>query len=112
MTSDKIRGLEKSLYVAVGAQVNLTSNIWQGVGLTNGCRGAVRDIVYENGQAITDMPNFIVVEFYNYIGPPFFVDSDRQRKWIPISSVYHYPRRFQTKLDAIPAPIVICIDHT
>ena len=45
----------------------------------------VRDIVYGNGQAITDMPIFIVVEWYNYIGPPFFVDSERQRKWISMS---------------------------
>ena len=28
MDFDKFRGLENSLYLAVGAQVNLTSNIW------------------------------------------------------------------------------------
>ena len=43
---EKFRGLVNSLYLAVGADVNLTSNIWQDVGLTNGIRGVVRDIVY------------------------------------------------------------------
>ena len=46
MTSDKFIGLENSLYLAEGAKVILTSYIWQGVGLRNGCRGVVRDIIY------------------------------------------------------------------
>ena len=77
MASVKFRGSVNLLYLAVGARETLTLNIWQGVGLTNGCRGVVRDTVYENGQVITDVPICIVVEWYDYIGPPFFVDIKR-----------------------------------
>ena len=71
MTSKRFRDLGNSLYLAAGAKVNLASNIGQGVGLKIGWTGVVQDIVYENGQTITDMPIFIVVEWYEYIGPPF-----------------------------------------
>ena len=47
-------------------------------------RGPINRV--ENGKVITDMPIFIVVKWYNYIGPSFFEDNKRQMKWIPMSA--------------------------
>jgi hypothetical protein len=48
ISSDSFRGLQTSLYLAVGAKVYLTSNIGTSVGLCNGTVGNVKDIVYRD----------------------------------------------------------------
>jgi len=58
-------GLQAELYLACGAEVMLTSNLWTDVGLHNGARGKVVDIVYKTstgpGQSGTVIPNAVVV---------------------------------------------------
>ncbi len=69
--SDQFRGLEVQLYLAIGAQLTLTSNINTAVGLTNGVKGTVVDIVYSK-QPNVDMHDFIIVRWPDYTCPQFF----------------------------------------
>ena len=49
----------KELIIFSGREeVTLTSNNWQGIGLTNGYKGVVRGIVYEDNQTTNNLPIF------------------------------------------------------
>lgn len=58
-------GLQASLYLAKGAEVMLMSNLWSEVGLHNGAKGKVVDIVYTtaNGPRDGNLPEAVVVQF-------------------------------------------------
>ena len=45
-SADTAEGLERDLYLAKGAKVMLTKNLYQQVGLVNGVRGEVVELVY------------------------------------------------------------------
>ena len=80
------------LYLAVGAEVILTSNLWTEVGLHNRAKGKVVDIVYKNaaGPRINNgknLPEAIVVKFHELADEvePFFEGQERTVA-IPVSS--------------------------
>ena len=54
--SDKFLGLETELFVAVGARVVLTINIFVKGGLNNGATGFVKDIFYAKGKNLRHYP--------------------------------------------------------
>ncbi|XP_059064702.1 uncharacterized protein LOC131856794 [Cryptomeria japonica] len=49
----------------------LLANLWIEVGLVNGSIGLVKNIIYEPSTKPPDLPNFIIVHFQNYKGPPW-----------------------------------------
>ena len=61
-------------------------------GLINGSQGEVVDIVYRPGEhpnhddVVCRQPDFILVNFHQYSGPPFFSDPDK-KTWVPICPV-------------------------
>ena len=79
-------GLIRLLYVCKTARVNLTVNINVKFGLFNGAVGTVVDIVYPEGRSPADagFPEFIVVDFPGYTGPPWIQDHPT---WVPVSVV-------------------------
>ena len=64
-------GLEPVVFLAKGARVMLTMNLWSCVGLCNGATGTVVDIIYQNNYQPPDLPIAVMVEFENYRGPEF-----------------------------------------
>lgn len=60
------------IFIAKGARVMRTANLWQEVGLCNGAAGTVYDFIYQDGHAPPDLPVAVLVQFDNYSGPPFF----------------------------------------
>jgi hypothetical protein len=72
-------GLESVVFLAKGAMVMLTMNLWSSVGLCNGATGIVVDIIYQN--------NHQPPEFENNRGPVF---NENQPLCIPI---YHIADR-------------------
>ena len=67
--ADAASGLETVLFLAKGAKVMLTKNLWQEVGLINGIRGDVVEIAYAEGAPAPAPPCYVVVRFDGYIGP-------------------------------------------
>ena len=66
--ADTASGLERDLYLAVGAKVMLTKHLHQEVGLVNGIRGEIVDIVYKEGKPAPALPLYVVVRFDGYQG--------------------------------------------
>merc|ERR1712020_749361 len=79
--ANNAQGLHKDLMIARGSQVLLTWNLWQEAGLTNGARGTVKYIIYTKGKKPPSLPDMVIVEFDQYIGPSFLADEE---KCIPV----------------------------
>ena len=67
MTADTVEGLERDLYLAKGAKVMLTTNLYQQVGLVNGIRGQVVELVFAYDAPPPNLPLY-VVKFRGYSG--------------------------------------------
>ena len=57
------------MFLAKGAKIMLTMNLWPAVGLCNGATGTIVHFIYHNEQHPPDMPIAVVVKFDNYTGP-------------------------------------------
>ena len=66
---DEMAGLEPCIFLAKGAHIMLTMNLWTGVGLCNGATGSVIDFIYADNQQPPDLPEAVIVKFDNYRGP-------------------------------------------
>ena len=69
--SDDAGGLHPIIFIAKGAHVMLTANLWPEVGLCNGASGIVHELLYQEGQAPPNLPISVLVAFDNYSGPAF-----------------------------------------
>ena len=70
-TSDDAGGLEAVIFLARGAAVMLTCNLWQEVGLCNGASGVVHDLIFHPERPPPCLPIAALVDFPHYTGPPF-----------------------------------------
>ena len=84
ISSDDMSGLEPVVFLAKGARVMLTMNLWSSVGLCNGATGTVVNIIFHNNHQPPDLPIAVMVEFENYRGPVF---DENQPSCIPICPV-------------------------
>ena len=85
ISSDDMSGLEPVVFLAKGARVMLTMNLWSSVRLCDGTTGTVVDIIYyQNNHQPPDLPIAVIVEFENYRGPVF---NENQPFCIPIYSI-------------------------
>ena len=83
-TTDDAGGLEPVVFMATGAKVMLTSNLWQQVGLCNGTAGIIDSLLYAEGQKPPNLPIAVLVNFPDYAGPPFLINKP---KCVPIPPV-------------------------
>ena len=74
LDADEFSGLEPIIFIAKGATVMLTMNIWASVGLCNGANGTVVDIIYQYDHQPPLLPIAVIIEFDNYSGPLFSED--------------------------------------
>ena len=98
LSAQDLFGLEPILFLAKGATVMLTSNLWASVGLCNGAKGTVVDIVYHSEHQPPSLPVAVVVKFDSYSGPSLenfpscvpispitaSVDSIHERQQLPL----------------------------
>ena len=85
-SADTAEGLERDLYLAKGAKVMLTKNLYQQVGLVNGIRGEVVELVYTDDAPPPKLPLYVVVKFRGYSGGEWS-SQERYRGCVPISPV-------------------------
>ena len=81
---DEMAGLEPCIFLAKGACVMLTMNLWTDVGLCNGATGIVIDFIYADNQQPPDLPQAVIVKFDNYRGPSI---SDLISSCVPICPI-------------------------
>ena len=86
LSSEEFGGLENRIYLAKGARVMLTRNLWSDAGLCNGSLGIVKDIIFQNDQSPPSLPMAVIVKFDKYIGPSFCEDVEKCVPIIPITS--------------------------
>ncbi|RMZ95107.1 ATP-dependent DNA helicase PIF1, partial [Brachionus plicatilis] len=89
--SDQLNGLVNLLYLAIGCNVTLTSNIWTNRGLLNSANGVIKEIIVKEDYRIGDLPLAVIVEFVHYIGPQFF-DEPCKKNYIPINPISAYSK--------------------
>ena len=82
--SEDMSGLEPVVFLAKGARVILTMNLWSSVGLCNGATGTVVDFIFQNGHQPPELPIAVVVMFEDYRGPSL---SEAQPSCVPIPPV-------------------------
>ena len=69
ISAEEMSGLEPVVFLAKGAHVMLTMNLWTDVGLCNGATGTIVDFIYASNQQPPDLPIAIIVKFDDYTGP-------------------------------------------
>ena len=69
ISADEMSGLEPVVFLAKGAHVMLTMNLWTDVGLCNGATGTIVEFTYASNQQPPDLPIAIIVKFNDYTGP-------------------------------------------
>jgi ATP-dependent exoDNAse (exonuclease V) alpha subunit len=82
--SEDMSGLEPVVFLAKGARVMLTMNLWSSVGLCNGATGTVIDFIFESNHHPPDLPVAVIVQFENYRGPSF---DDTKPSCVPICPI-------------------------
>ena len=87
--SSDLMGLYNLLYLCVGSEVMLTTNVCQQLGLSNGVVGTVVDIVFDRNDSSNVpgfLPKLVWVELAEgqYVGPSLFPGISERRNWVPI----------------------------
>lgn len=77
-------GLEPVVFLAKGAHVMLTLNLWIYVVLCNGATGTVVEFIYAINQQPPDLPIAVIVMFDDYTGPSI---SNNIEQCVPICSI-------------------------
>ena len=85
--ADWFNGLEPCIFLAKGANVMLTLNLWTSVGLCNGICGIVKHIIYEVNQSPPNLPIGLMIEFPDYTGPPPPPMIQESPKLVPICPI-------------------------
>ncbi|CAN0479104.1 unnamed protein product [Ascophyllum nodosum] len=83
-SAELAQGLHRDVFLARGTRVMLTRNLWSEVGLVNGIRGDVVDIVWAHGEKAPALPEFLVLRLEGYTGSVWSSDS-RHEGCVPIA---------------------------
>ena len=86
-TADTAGRLERDLFLARGAKVMLAKNLHQEVGLVNGIRGEVKELVYAENKPAPHPPLYVVVKFDGYSGGSDWSEQERYSGCVPIAPV-------------------------
>ena len=80
----KAQGLPSQIMLAKECKVILTTNLWKEAGLTNGAKGIVKYIVYGAKVKPKALPNIVLVQFPQYIGPSYLKNCNNCVPIVPI----------------------------
>ena len=75
ISPEDMSGLEPVIFLAKGAHIMLTMNLWTDVGLCNGATGVVLDFIYADNQQPPDLPIAVIVQFHDYTGPSVSINN-------------------------------------
>ena len=78
--------------------------MWRETGLTNGSQGSVIAIIYRPGLAPPNIPDFVLVQFDQYVGPSFLPNIERVVPIFPVRNSWFEKKKekFRLQLPLIP----------
>ena len=76
--------LQKEILLCIGQQIMLTKNLWIQAGLVNRALGQITAIIYNINSKPPELPKYVVINFKNYIGPPWDTQNPMN---VPISPI-------------------------
>lgn len=74
---DDYEQIQEEILLVIVQQVILTTNFWLATSLVNVSLGLVETIVYARDAKLPDLPEYVVVNFPNYISPTWDQDNPR-----------------------------------
>jgi hypothetical protein len=80
-----LKAIQRQFIFGIGMMVKLTINLIPELGLCNGSRGVIREIIYPQGGYDRKQSPVIMVEFADYKGPRY--SESLPKTWIPIVAV-------------------------
>jgi len=86
ITSDKMMGLDASIYLARGARIMITQNVWVEKGIANGACGTIRHIIFAKGSCPPTLPQAVIVEMDQGYNGPCIEDMPRCIALNPVMS--------------------------
>ena len=81
--------LQSTILLCADQKVMLCANLWVETGLVNGTCGQVKKIIYNVGEKPPQLSLFVIVDFPNYIGPPWDHNNPQNIPILPISRGIH-----------------------
>ena len=84
VSSEDMSGLDPVVFLAKGAKVMLTMNLWSSVGLCNAATGTSVDFIFKNSHQSPAFPIAVIVQFENYTGRSLI---DTQPSRVPICPI-------------------------
>ncbi|CAB1111050.1 unnamed protein product [Ectocarpus sp. CCAP 1310/34] len=80
VSSERFRGLQSHIFLAIGARVFVHNIVWVSAGLANGAVGEVVHMQWAEGQTPPQLPEVVWVRVENYRGPQYF-EQPLRRDW-------------------------------
>ena len=110
LSSDEMGGLEPVIYLAKGARVMLTMNIWTEVVVCNGALGTVLNFVYAKTHQPPFLPICVLVQFdEDYHGPS--IDS-RFPRCVPICPITQTSQNMGQQFEREQLPLRLALAMT
>ena len=109
VTSDKMMGLQSSIFLARGARVIICQNVWMAKGLSNGCCGVVKKVIFAVGQGPPSLPLAVVVEMDVGYNGPHLKDKPRHVAFNPVTS---FVETFKGHLERTQIPLCLAFAVT
>jgi ATP-dependent exoDNAse (exonuclease V) alpha subunit len=102
ISSDKMMGLETTLFLARGARVMICQNVWVEKTLSNGQCGVVKHVIFSPGNGPPSIPETVIVEMDESYKGPHLAGKPR---YVVFNSVTSFIKTMKGTLERTQIPL-------